>query len=258
MKRIILGILILSAFTASAVFAEDPDNILVVRGDGFYPPYEMETDDSQLTGIHIDMVNAVAEKLNLKIQINSVPWKRAIHMMKKGKADAITYLSKTDTRKEFACFFDGNILSTVTNGFFVLKSREHEFQYNGDLKPLRKYTIGMIRGYDYGNLFEQATYLRKDDGAKHPSQLLFKFIKRRFDIGIGSTVSIRYFAKKEGVSDEIIFLKPYLTSIPCYIAFSKIRNHEHLGRRFADEMESFKRSSQYREILKKYGVEQND
>ena len=53
-----------------------------MRGDDDYPPNEMEV-DGKLTGIHIDVVRAVAENLGLKIVFKSVPWDRAVEMIQR-------------------------------------------------------------------------------------------------------------------------------------------------------------------------------
>ncbi len=84
---------------------------MVTRGgDGFYPPYDMVIDNT-LTGFHIDLINAVADQLQITITFETYPWKRAVEMLKNGKVDAVTYMSKTAEREQFGYFFDGNVLS---------------------------------------------------------------------------------------------------------------------------------------------------
>lgn len=210
--------------------------------------------NNTLTGFHIDLVNAVARKLDLKVSFKSLPWKRAVYMLQNGSLDAVTYMTRTVEREKFGYFLDGNVLSVAQFGYFVLKEREQEFEYSGDIKQLQPYVIGTIRGYSYGQVFDNATYLSKDDGAGVEEQQIAKLLGKRYDIGIGVVARIRYIARQMGVGDKIVFLRPYLSKTPCYIVFSKKRDLEQLAQRFADTMEAFKKTEEYQNLKNKYGM----
>lgn len=228
--------------------------IVVARGgDGFYPPNDMIINNT-LTGFHIDLVNAVARKLNIDVIFKTYPWKRSLIMLKDGELDAVTYMTRTREREQFGYFFEENVLSVTQFGFFVLKERAREIVYSGDFKQLQPYTIGTIRGYSYGHAFDEAAYLRKDDGANTETEQLYKLMGRRFDIGIGVVARIRYIANQMGIADQIVFLNPYLAQIPCYIVFSKKKNHEQLAKQFAEAMKSFKKTDSYQALVVKYGI----
>jgi len=49
------------------VEAEDTQDLLIVRGNGFWPPYEWVENDV-LKGFHIDLLREVAAELHLQIQ----------------------------------------------------------------------------------------------------------------------------------------------------------------------------------------------
>lgn len=239
--------------TASAFSAENREIIVARGGDGFYPPCEMVI-NNKLTGFHIDLVNAVSQQLNIKVSFETYPWKRAVIMLKNGNIDAVTYMTRTTEREQFGYFLEGNVISMAQDGFFVLKERAHEIAYSGNLKQLQPYTIGVLRGFSYGQAFDDASYLRKDDGANIEERLLKKLLAKRFDIGIGTVTRIRYIANQMGTGEQIVFLKPYLTKNPCYIVFSKKRNLEQLAKQFAEAMESFKKTDAYHKLEKKYGM----
>ncbi len=251
MKRIlfvILSIIITFSFNNNKSIGEE---LLVVRVAANYPPYEM-TVDGKLTGLHIDLVYAIAKRLDLKVKFRSVPWKRAIAMIENGKADAITYVGKTDEREGFIYYDDGNILSTSNYGFITLKSRSNEIQFNGDLRSMNKYKIGVQRGYSYGNDFDQATYLKKHVVNKM-NQLITLMKIGRVDLAV---LDEPEYLQNRNKWSNFTFLKPVITNRNFYIGFSKAKKHEKLTKKFAKEMKMLKQLKEYQEILTKYKLNQ--
>ena len=237
-----------------ALMAASNTTLLIVRGNGDYSPHEMIGSDNKLTGVHIDIVLAVARLQNISVQIKSVPWSRAVHMLKVGEADAITYIGKTVAREQFAIFDEGNVLSTARNGFLVLKENLSEIKYSGDLKQLNGYTIGTLNGYSYGDLFDSADYLTKDSGANNENTLLEKLIRGRFLIAITNVDRMSYIASKKSTGSKIVFLRPFMPGIKQYIAFSKKRRHQKIAAEFAATLTKFKKTLEYRQLLAKYGL----
>ena len=231
--------------------------LLVVHADGFFPPNEM-MDGEQVRGVHIDLVQAAAAHLGVSVRFRSYPWKRAIIMLKRGEADAITYMGKTPEREQFGIFVEGNLLSHTRNGFFTLKEHAGKTNFAGDLQTLRNYTIGTIRGRAYYSEFDQASFLQKDDGAADEENLLKKLITNRVDLALGSVSRMKYVAQNLNVAERIVFLQPYAPPISNYLVFSKAKNHDELAQRFAGAMETVKKSASFQDILKKYQVKAED
>jgi len=245
-------LLIVAGFSFDGITKE----LLVVRGDGFYPPYEMIIDNS-ITGFHIDIVASVADRMGLQAKFKTVPWKRAIQMIKKGNADAITYMSKTKERSEFVYFHKNNILSYIENGFFTLKDRFNKIEYTGDYHQLMPYRIGKLAGYAYDPSFDGITYLKQISNIHTEEQLLNMLTHRRIDIAIGDISRINYIAQQQGNFHEIEFLNPPISRRPQYLAFSKAKSNEQFVEKFANEMARFKQSERFQQLLKKYKIEQN-
>jgi polar amino acid transport system substrate-binding protein len=237
------------------LLAEEESTLTIVRGQGDYSPFEMLNADNQLTGVHIDIVRAVAKLTDTRIKFKSLPWSRALHWLEVGKADAITYIGKTLEREEFAIFDNRNVLSTSHNAFFTLKTNLPECNtYTGDLKQFIGNKIGVLNGYSYGDAFDNADYLTKDDGANTEDILFQKLIKGRFLIGIANINTITYIAKKEDFTDKIVFLEPHMPGIKQYIAFSKTPDNAVIADKFGAALTAFKTTAHYREILAKYGL----
>ncbi len=244
--------LLIASLSATSTAAE----LLIARGDGFYPPNEMVI-DGKLTGFHVDLINEVGKSIGLEVKWQSVPWARAQVMAKNGEVDALSYVSKTPEREQFGYFIDGNVTSTTQNGFFVPKGNPKGVKYSGDLKLMQPFAFGTIRGFSYSPEFDQASFLRKDDGAANEEQLLVKFSGGRFDVGIGVVSRIRYIAEQMKLGDSLEFIKPYLNERPAYLMFCKAKSKDGdaTARKFADAMTAFKKTPRYGELLQKYKLE---
>ncbi|EPJ53727.1 MAG: hypothetical protein OFPI_09290 [Osedax symbiont Rs2] len=237
-----------------ALMAANNATLVIVRGNGDYSPHEMIGPDNKLTGVHIDIVLAIAKLQNISVQIKSFPWRRALHLLQVGEADAIIYIGKTTAREQFAIFDEGNVLSTARNGFFVLKEQLAEIKYQGDLRQLAGFTIGTLNGYSYGDVFDNADFLTKDSGADNEKTLLDKLIRGRFKVAITNVDRMSYIASKKNAAAKIVFLRPFMPGIKQYIAFSKKRGHQKIADEFATALEKFKKTLEYRQILAKYGL----
>jgi len=255
MLKAFFSLVLFTSLNAHSLLADEVRKLTIVRGDGNYSPYEMMTPDNQLTGIHIEVVHAVAKILKTPVEFKTLPWSRALHWVELGKADAITYIGKTPEREKFAVFHEGNVLNFSQNAFFTLKENLQKCNvFTGDLRQFEGNKIGILNGYSYGKEFDSADYLIKDDGADTEYILFKKLIKGRFLIGIANIDTITYIAKQEDLMDRIVFMKPYMPSIKQYIAFSKSDRNKKIASDFAVALSHFKTTHEYRSILAKYGL----
>jgi len=247
---VMIGLVAAAAQPAIAMIRQ----ITVVRPEGNWPPYEMVIDD-ELTGVHIELIRKAAESLDLSVTFTAAPWKRAIDMLRTGRADAITFMSQTDERQHLGYFFQGNILSSPPVGFVTLKKYESSIHYSGNLKDLKPYRIGTVKGYSYEHAFDHASWLKTDDGAINAAQLLRKLKAGRFQIAATYIPDLKYQAKIMGIADDIVFLKPYLLEKRAnYLVFMKAKPHEALAKRFADALAAFRSTPAYGVLLKRFGV----
>lgn len=102
MKKI-ASILILSTLIFSLVgcgTGTDEDTFIIAT-DKTYPPFVMEDNAGQLTGIDMDIINAIAEDQDFKIEIRPLGFDAATTALESGEADAvIAAMTITDARKE--------------------------------------------------------------------------------------------------------------------------------------------------------------
>lgn len=249
---ILLLVIIISYLNIS--FAKGQRKIVIVRGDGNYPPEEF-TSKGKLQGLHIDIIREVAKRLNFRIEFISVPWTRALHLIETGHADAITYIKKTEKRSKFIYFDLNNMISVAKLGLFALRKNKNEIKYNGDLKNLKKFRIGVLRGYAVSDAFDNASFLNKKFSATKESQLIQQVLLGLVDIGVANHKTINFLISAKKVQTKIYFIKPVLLTMPIYIGFSRKRNLERLAVKFGNELIEFKKTMKYKLILRKWNVD---
>ncbi len=255
LRRWAMALLVSTTLPVWATDAVRP--LLIVRSEGYFPPHEMVV-DGKLKGLHVDLIEAAAARMHLPVVIQTYPWLRAIAMLQRGDADAITYMGKTPEREQFGYFEEGNRLSVVQNGFFVLKANAAKVVYTGDMNELRPYAIGQIRGRRSFQAFDQATFLNKDENAGTEEALLKMLVGGRFDIAMAPVARTKYIAKLMGLDANLVALKPYGPMVDTYLVFSKALGHADLAKRFAVAMDAVKKSPEFAKTLQRYGVHADD
>ena len=72
-----------------------------------FPPYESTDDNGNVVGIEIEIMQKIAEKLNLELQIDTMDFDSALLAVEQGKSDmAVAGITVTDDRKKVMNFTD--------------------------------------------------------------------------------------------------------------------------------------------------------
>ncbi len=178
--------------------------LVIARGDGNWPPYEMEV-DGQLTGFHIELIRKVANNLEVSISFKSLPWKRAVKMVETGQISAITYIAKTPEREQFVYYSESNILSG-TNHYLVKRKHRDDIVYNGKIEQLEPHTVAYISGFTLGKDFDESTSIHKVEVASS-KRVIELIAKQRHDIGVVSVDDLKGM-QHQGLLDELELITP--------------------------------------------------
>jgi polar amino acid transport system substrate-binding protein len=287
-----MKILILTSLIFLMGQASKP-KLTIARGDANIPPFEF-IGEGGVTGVHIKMVNAVAQKIGYEVHWERTEWKRALIKVKAGSADAVTYVSKTSEREEYITFLRKNILSQTKYHLFTIKeekvpkksekgafnhkskkywskwfesSREkftrpkraeestigEEMDINWDLSSLTEYPIAVIKGFSYGDKFDGTNFDEKIY-TKTFFDLKNAVVSGRAKIGIVDKARFISSFKKEDFFPRVKFSDYPVYESENYIGFGKDEKLKDVIIKFSDEMDKFKRSREYLEILKEYNL----
>jgi len=218
-----------------------------------WEPYTYQENDKD-SGFEIETVRAVIGKMGLGSKFEQLPWKRCLLAMENGQADVLVSALKTPEREKFL-YYPDEFISLSKTVFFTKKG--NPIQFDGSFDGLKNYTIGIIRGFSYGDAFDKAVYLKKDE-ANNSDVLVKMVLAGRYDLGAENMAVITASAKKQGILGDIRFLEKPIHSQKLYVVFSKVRFLEKTGSRFSEMLKEFKKTEDYRKILEKYGMKVAD
>ncbi len=91
-----------------------------------WPPFRIadETSDCEYSGIDVDLLKDIAERLNVTFTIRRLPWARCLVFMETGQADLITGLAYTPEREQYIHYSEMPYYQ-VSPAFFVPKGKGH-------------------------------------------------------------------------------------------------------------------------------------
>ena len=177
------GIKTFSAFS-SICFAKTfkAQTVLKVGLDCSYPPMEFKNEKGQCAGFDVDLANAIAAKLKLKIQFVDTSWEAIFTALQAKKFDCIiSSLSITEERKKVILYTQSYLSNSQV---IVVKPGDTSINATKDLKGKRV-------GVQYGTTAEEAA---NTINATSP----FKVLKR-YDL-----LSEVFAALKNGKIDAVI------------------------------------------------------
>ena len=250
MKTMIKSIFIsmgLAVLFASQVFSE-PLQLVTLQ----YPPYQYEEEGGELKGFVAAIVKEVFRRIEQPINIKVYPFARALNMIRDGDADAIFTAAKNPERETFADF-PKEILIDQRMSLFV--STNSTLTFDGDFNKLRQYRFGVINGYRYGNIFDDAVkngILPNIDQTNSAESNAKKLAAGRVDFWMSTREQALFTIKKLGLSDAVKELKPEIQIMPIYLAFSKKRNLGTVRERFESELRKIKDDGTYERIISEY------
>ncbi|NDV25259.1 ABC transporter substrate-binding protein [Desulfovibrio sp. JC010] len=158
MKKILTLISAIFLLTASVSIGLAQEVIVPVN---HYPPWRIVKDSENISGINIELMDALLRKLDLKAQYVVRPWKRAQLMMKRGTADIMNGLLKHHDRELYMTYLEPPYKTKSSKAFFILKNSSTKIDVYEDLY---KYRIGVTLGSKFFPKFDHDEMLQKDMG----------------------------------------------------------------------------------------------
>lgn len=218
-----------------------------------FPPLEYSSDKNVIKGAAVDIVRKIMSDLTLPIDIELLPWTRSLNLVKDGLADAIFTAYKNSERETYLEYCQEVLIDQVVS-FYVKK--DSRIVFDGDIKKLADYSIGIISTISYGEKFDQAKelYKLKTDRVDSLELNFKKLIAGRIDLLISNRFSASTELARMKLSGEVTELKVPLEVIPSYLAFSKKRKLGDIRDRFDRQLKAIKANGEYAKILAFYDI----
>ena len=207
-------------------------------------------------GFMIEIARYAFERLGYTIRYEKVPWARAIYETREGRYDGIVGAGREET-PDF--IFPEHELGRAVHVFYVRQGTA--WKYSG-LASLEQISLGVIRDYSYGNLYETYIEPNKADGkriqmvsgATGLMQNIKKLLAGRIDALIEDRAVFRHYLHQANIPDQFTEAGvAYEEDV--YIAFSPRHPHatEYAGILSAAIVE-LRTSGKLDTILRKYGL----
>lgn len=242
-------LIFLLMFGNSCAWAQN--EITVVRGEEDYPPMEMMV-GGKLTGLHVDIVNTISARIGIKVNWQSLPWKRALQLVESGEADGITYIAKTPEREVWAIFLDDNWISNTMIKFIVVKENAGVIHFNGNVNEfLKRRKLLVLRGFTFGD--DKIDKVDRQD-CDTMEQMVTMLKKKRHDVAIVNWADFTGTYTGRPEMQEILPLNPPAMKSKNYIAFSRARKADDIAGRFSKELKAFRKTPAYKALLKRYKI----
>lgn len=189
-----------------------------------YPPLVYLDKHDQPTGMAYQIIERAFQQLGHSVTVDILPWARAQHMMRKGRADCIFTIFRNAEREEFLDF-SKEVL--VFQPIYLYARHDRPIQFAGDLDTLKDLVIGTALKVDYGPKFgEMRPHLRIVEAPT--IELNFKQLAaKRIDLVISPAYMARDMLSTEALHAEaqlIIRLPIPVDYVESHIAFTKSRN----------------------------------
>lgn len=246
MKSLFLSIVsFISLFAASL----EPINMYTEH----YPPYNMETKSGKLSGLSIELLAAMLERMDSKQTIDDVRlmnWKRSYETAKKNKNSMVFSTTRTKSREKF--FKWVGPIAEANVGLIALKSKKIDIK---DISELKKYKIGAVLG-DVGETVLLENGIDKSNIDNVPGE---KAIKLSFKKMQGDRIDMFSYnidvafanAKQEGYDTDKYEIVYVLKKGQQYFAFNKDTDDEVI-KKWQKALDSLKKDGTYKKIYNKY------
>lgn len=175
--------------------------------DADFAPMGFTEDDGSIVGFDIDLANAVAEKMGVKVEVKPIDWDSKGMELSSGKIDVIwNGFSITDERRQ-EVLFSNPYLSTKQS---VIVKADSDIKTKADLAGKR---IALQDGSTSEDALkaDTATYetIGEDNISrfKENSQVLMEVDAGRADAAVIDEIFVRYYLQKENLADKFTVLE---------------------------------------------------
>ncbi|WP_256717990.1 ABC transporter substrate-binding protein [Shewanella sp. UCD-KL12] len=226
-----------------------------------YPPYEFSYIDQdgklQFDGVSVTLVKEVFRRLNQTFELQTLPWSRALKLLKEGKIDGLFEVLSRPERLAYADFTQEVLMQEVV---MLFVTEDSEITFTGELSSLADYQFGMRKDFSYGPYFDTAVeqkVIKHVTADVESTPLLLKLCTGDIDILVAEKDTIHYVEKEVKALQSsslrrcknIKRLEQAVQSTPTYMAFSKQSDIKHVRDRFDQVLRQMKQDGSYQKII---------
>ena len=166
------------------------------------PPYMIGADETgtALSGIDVDIVQALASQLNVPVETIKCTWARCLELMQSGEADLLSSTYKQPDREAYMRYFDDPYLDQLPIAFYYLTGQPYTLATYSDLYTLP--SVGVLAGASYFQRFDSDAAIHKVE-VPSQDQLFPMLLRGRVAAIAGYVPTENYRIALEGYQDKV-------------------------------------------------------
>ncbi len=235
--------LVLALLLSVSCYAET----IIAAGDP-WPPFL--DPDSPTQGIALEITREAFKTQGYEVEMNFVPWARAISGVKEADYDILVGTWYTSERTQFLKYSD----PYLENQIKFIKRKGDGFEYDG-LESLTGKNVGVVRDYGYGNEFLNAPNFKRPETNDFITNLK-KLVAGRIDVTLEDEVVARAMIKQRApdMLEQVEFTENALSSNKLHVT-SGLKNsrHKKIIDAFNQGLKEIQSNGTYDALLQKYG-----
>ncbi|MFQ6574992.1 substrate-binding periplasmic protein [Pseudomonas sp. UM16] len=190
------------------------------------------------TGIAWDILRKVFEPAGVRVAVISVPYSRAIGLVKRGEADAWvgSYFEERADNLYPRWHFDVDHIYALSLASTPLPNTDN----------LGQFKLSWVRGYDYQRYLPKVGEYRE---VQRREGILLMLERKRVDVYIDAQTEVEYVMDQARDDERSKFRSTHIAELPMYLAFGKTEKGRALMALFDQRMAKLVASGELREIF---------
>lgn len=256
MKKILLIIPVIILVIYSTLRANPCKITIRIPETNTYPPFFMYDANGKMTGLAIELAEALLKEAGCSPVYISLPFARSLKYLESGQLNLMLNLSITEERKAYIKYIGPQLDETVV--LVILKGTNYKLNSLDDLKKFPK-PIGVERGKVYGKAFDlkrEKDYSFRDK-IDEVSDLLSnekKLFSGRISCFLGYGYSIFYKMRTDPLYKNFSVHPFIINQDWVYFGFSKQSVSDELFRRLQEAYQSAKKKGLFEAIRLRYSL----
>jgi polar amino acid transport system substrate-binding protein len=226
----------------------------LILGFDNWEPYQYSDVGGKTTGLDIELISAVTNKMNCNISYQQDTWVALLNKLKNGEVDMLLGASKTEEREKFALFSDP--YRTEEFSLYIRKDEAYtdrttvsDFIHGGS-------KIGIVEDYYYGP--EVSMLLEGSATSQYfsPGMMGELNVARLLDHDIDGFLEDSFVGasllRRKALSDYIVAHGITINTGDAFVMFSKNSISEAQVQLFNKHLLTIKTNGEYKDIVDKY------
>ncbi len=251
-QRLVFLMLVVGLLFGSFLIPAGAKEVFTVGTEGVYAPFTYMDEKNNLTGYDVEVVKAIAKKLQAEVKFVPTPWDSMFLSLETKKFDLIANeIGKNPEREKKYLFSDSYLISGAQ---IIVKADKSGISTLDDLKGLK---VGIGVGSNYAKLLEDANKDKKIDIKYYDGNMttvLQDIVAGRIDATVNDRLTVGYNVKKLGLKVKLAG-KP-LALVPSFFVFRQGKEGEALKEQFNKALVELKKDGTLVDLsLKWFGAD---